>query len=155
MASTLKKPVCVDCFNEAKASLAGKKATFIPGYTNWPRMINGWISDHPKTIFTPRWSCAASLDLSTVACDRHWCEPCAIKALKLLSTVSSYDCMTWDDTNASDHVVAIREKMAESADGGAQKKQKTVVVPAAKAKDTSTGKRELFSLMCSVRSGVW
>ena len=114
----LKKPVCVDCFNEAKASLAGKKACFVPGYTNWTRMINGWFDDHPKTISTPCWSCATTLDMSTVVGDRHWCEPCALKALKHLSTVSFYDCLTWEDTNASDHIAAVRELMVKSADGG-------------------------------------
>ena len=117
-------------------------------------MINGWTRDHPKTISTPCWSCAATLDESTVACDRHWCEPCADKALKILSTVSSYDCVTWDDVNASDHIVAIREMMAKPSDGGAQKKQKTAPVPAAKAaaktKDASSGETVTFSHDCAL-----
>jgi hypothetical protein len=62
--------------------------------------------------------------------------------------------VTWDDTNASDHIVAIREKMAESANGGAQKKQKTAAVPAAKAaakaKDASTGKCVSYSHSCAL-----
>ena len=63
--------------------------------------------------------------------------------------MSFYDCVTWECTNASDHIAAIRELMAESADGGAQEKQKTAAVPAAeaaaKAKDASTGKRVSFT----------
>ena len=154
----LKKPVCVECFNEAKASLAEIKPIFVPGYTNWPRMINGWIHDHPKTISTPCWSCAATLDESAVACERLWCEPCAVKALKLLSTVSHYDCVTWDDANASDHIVAIRKLMENPSDGGAHKKQKTAQVSAAvqaaktaaKAKDATPGKTVTFAHVCGL-----
>ena len=152
----LKKPVCEVCFNEAKASLAEIKPVFVPGYTNWSRMINGWIRDHPKTISTPCWSCAATLDESTVACDRLWCEPCAAKALKLLSTVSSYDCVTWDDVSASDHIAAIRELMSKSSNGGAHKRQKTAPVPqvaadaAAKTKDATPGKKVTFSSNCAL-----
>lgn len=117
-------------------------------------MIIGWIEDHPKTIAMPCLSCATTLDVSTVVGDRHRCELCAGKALKLLSTVLYYDCMTWICTNASDHVAAIRELMAKSVDGGAKKKQKTAAVPAAKAaakaKGASNGKSVRFFYSCAL-----
>ena len=120
-------------------------------------MIFGWIVDNPKLISTPCWSCAATLDSLTVVGDRHWCELCAVKALKLLSTVSYHDCVSWEYVNASDHVAAIRKLMPKSVDGmdgGAKKKQKTVAVPAAKAKGASKGKGVSFGHSCALCSTV-
>ena len=70
----LQKPICVQYFNEVKAKLAGIKAMFVPGYTNWARMIQGWVVDNPRPISTPCWSRAATLEGSTAAGNRHWCE---------------------------------------------------------------------------------
>jgi hypothetical protein len=144
----LKMPICVQCFNEAKAKLAEIEATFVPGYTNWARMIQGWVVDNPRPILTPCWSCAATLEGSTVADDRHWREVCTIKAVKLLSTVSFHDCVSWECENAVDQVAAIRKLMPKSLDGGDKKKQKTSVTPAAKKKGASECKGVSWEHSC-------
>lgn len=120
----LEKPVCVECFDEENASLAALRSIYMPGYTNLPKMVKGWIADRLEEGVTPCWSCGATLDEFTVTSARHWCEPCAIKALKLLPKVLYHDCGTRECTHASEFVAAVRKRIMESKKRGDKKKQK-------------------------------
>ena len=98
--------------------MAALRDYYVPSLLNWPRMIKHWLAEHLKTSATPCWLCEATIDNSTVATTRIWCELCAVKALELLPKVSYMDCDMWECKNAATYVDEIREKMVKAPEEG-------------------------------------
>ena len=64
------------------------------------------------------------LDEFMVASSRHWCESCAVEALKLLPKVLYYNFLMQEYMHTSECATAVCKRTLEEKKGGERKKQK-------------------------------